>query len=453
MYTKRAELTAGLVVLGGIAALLVLLYVATGRGFLKKFSHWHVRFAQGDAAPVEGDTVYYLGLEIGRVSKVMQASEIRSGEKLTDADRKRLAALPPGGPQEVREVYVLAEIELGLDQRLPRGTTARLKNNLVTGMPSLLLVPGFSREDLSPEETVARPILGTQSASLDDITDKIDVLVEHLITATSDVGAVIAEAKGLLQDLRAKLAVLDTQSMNDEVLASIASLKRSLGTIERDIDAIASNVRTATDDLKGMAAAGKSAVERAKEDLAATMASLKSAAAKVDEVVQSGAPKVDRFLTELDGVGTEIKRLAVDFQGLVKELSGLGPDARRVVTEVGSDLDTIFGVLEDASRNILDATEDIRAHPWKLANKPDEEQIAFENLRVATLTYLRAMQDMEKAASALKGLLARPDVTDPGVKAQVASTLGDFEASRRRYQESEERLARLLKAFGPVAPR
>ena len=36
--------------------------------------------------------------------------------------------------------------------------------------------------------------------------------------------------------------------------------------------------RTATDDLKGMAAAGKSAVERAKEDLAATMASLKSAA-------------------------------------------------------------------------------------------------------------------------------------------------------------------------------
>jgi hypothetical protein len=173
----------------------------------------------------------------------------------------------------------------------------------------------------------------------------------------------------------------------------------------------------------------------------------------VDEIVQSAAPKVDSFLSGLDGVGEEIQRLAVDFQALVKELSGLGPDARRVVQEVGSDLDTIFGVLEDASRNILDATEDLRAHPWKLANKPEQDQIAFENLRVATLTYVRAMQDMEKAAGTLQGILARPDVADPAVKAQVAATLAEFEATRRRYREAEERLGRLLGAFGPKAPR
>ena len=33
--------------------------------------------------------------------------------------------------------------------------------------------------------------------------------------------------------------------------------------------------------------------------------------------------------------------------------------------------------------NLSDASEDVRAHPWKLANKPEEKEIAFENLRNA----------------------------------------------------------------------
>ena len=446
MYTKRAELTAGLVVLGGIAAVLALLYVATGRGFFSQFTHWHVRFAQGDAAPVDGDAVYYLGLEIGRVSKVMQASETRAGERLTVADRERLAALPAASPQEVREIYVLAELELGKDQRLPRGTVARLKSNLVTGVPTLLLVPGFSREDLSPEETRANPILGTQGASLDDITGKVDLLIEQVITATSDVGAVVAEAKGFLQSLRAKIDALDTQAVNDEVLAAIASLKRSLASVEREIDTIATNVRVATGDLKTMAATGREAMVQAKADATEMLASLKSAAAKVDEVVQAAAPKVDSFLTELDGLGRQLKVLAQEFEGL-------GPEAKRVVTELGHDLNTVFDNLQDASRNILDATEDLRAHPWKLANKPDGDEIAYENLRLSALTYTRAMSDMSKAATVLKDLATRPDAGSPEMRAKVAEALKAFDAALARYRAAEERFSRLFEAAGPKAGR
>lgn len=446
MYTKRAELTAGLVVLGGIAAVLALLYVATGRGFFSKFTHWHVRFAQGDAAPVDGDAVYYLGLEIGRVSKVIENSETRAGERLTPADRARLAALPAGSPQEVREIYVLAELELGEDQRLPRGTVARLKSNLVTGVPTLLLVPGFSRENLSPEETRANPILGTQGASFDDIAAKVDRLVGQLLTSTSDVGSVVAEAKGFLQDLRKKVDVLDTQAVSDEVLSALASLKRSLATVEREIDTIATNVRVATDDLKTMAATGRDAMAQAKADATEMLASLKSAAAKVDEVVQTGAPKVDSFLNEIDALARQLKVLARDFEGL-------GPEAKRVVTELGHDLDVVFDNLQDASRNILDATEDLRAHPWKLANKPDGDEIAYENLRLSALTYMRAMGDMSKAATVLKDLATRPDAATPEVRAKVAEALKAFDATLAAYRRAEERFARLFEAAGPKAGR
>src|SRR5688572_28682954 len=118
MYTKRAELTAGLVVLASLAVFLWLLFMATGKGFFKEHAYWHVRFSQGDSAPEAGDDVMYLGLPIGRVSKVSQQSELRTGARLTEADQKRLAKEPPGTPQEVREIYVLAELELPPSQHL-----------------------------------------------------------------------------------------------------------------------------------------------------------------------------------------------------------------------------------------------------------------------------------------------------------------------------------------------
>src|SRR5262245_16267737 len=112
MYTRRAELTAGIVVLAGIAVFIWFLYMATGKGFFQKHAYWHVRFDQGDSAPGVGDDVMYLGLSVGRVSQVWQRSEVRSGAQLTDADRRRLAKEPAGTPEELREIYVLAELEV-----------------------------------------------------------------------------------------------------------------------------------------------------------------------------------------------------------------------------------------------------------------------------------------------------------------------------------------------------
>lgn len=446
MYSKRAEFTSGLVILAAIAVFLWFLYVATGRGFFETYSHWHVRFQQGDSAPETGDEVVYLGLVVGRVFAVTQQSETRSGERLTAEDRARLATLPPGAPREVREVFVVADLEMPAAQRLPRGTTARLVKSLVTGRPTLYLMPGISGDDLTPEETRRTPILGSQGASLDDIAAKVDTLVAQVTLATKDVGLVVAEAKGFLQDLRAKIAEVDTRAMNDNVLAATASLKRTLATAEGEVDGIAANVRKATEDLSTLAGTGAEAMAAAKRDLAEILASLKSAAAKVDEVVQAGAPRVDRFLADLDPLAQQLTVLA-------KDLQGLGPEARRVLANLGGDLDAIGANLEDASRNLLDATEDVRANPWKLTTKPDGSQVAFENLKAASLTYVRAMTRMERAAADLKTLLARPDVSDPAIKQLVEGGLASFAKAREEHDAAARRFADLLEKASPKAAR
>lgn len=446
MYTKRAELTAGLVVLAALAVFLWFLYVATGKGFFQEYATWHVRFAQGEAASEVGDDVVYLGVPVGRVSKVEQRSEVRSGERLTEEDRARLTAMGPGAPQQVREIYLLAELELPPSQRLPRGTKAKLSSNAVTGRPTLHLLPGFSVEDLTPEESRNDPIRAAHTPTLDDIVRKVDKFIDDLAGSTKDVGGVLSEAKAFVQELRAKVAEVDTKAMNDNVLAATESLRKALAVAERDIDAIASNLKAGTGDLKTLAASGAEAVEKIRRDLDEILASIKSASKTVDETVQRNAPKVDKFLDDADA-------LAVELRALAKDLQGIGPDIRAFVQNLGGDMDGIMANLEDASRNILDATEDIRANPWKLTTKPDGTVIAFENLKAASIGLVRAMTRMERAGRDLNQLLARPDAKSPEVQATIRSALAAFKKATEDFEAAQRRFAELIEKAGPKANR
>jgi ABC-type transporter Mla subunit MlaD len=446
MYTKRAELTAGLVVIAALAAFVWFLFMATGKGFFKEHAYWHVRFTQGDSAPESGDDVMYLGLPIGRVSKVSQRSELRTGEQLTDVDRKRLEKEPPGTPQEVREIYILAELELPPSQHLPRGTTARLLKSAVTSRPTLHLIPGISRSDLKPEETRKDPIRGVHGTTFEEIAEKINAFVAQISGSTTGVGDVISEAKTFLQELRAKLAEVDTKTMNDNVIAATESLKNTLAVAERDIDEIVANVTAASGDLKALAASGAETVKKAEADIAQILADVKSAAARVNEVVQEGAPKVERFLDTLDRASEEVRKLAADLQGI-------GPDVRALIGRSGGSLDSILSSLDDMARNLLDVSEDLRANPWKLTNKPDGSVIAFENLKAASLTYVRTMNAMERTARHLKEILATPGATTPELKLRLDGALAAFAKAQEEFLAAQRRFTELLEKAGPRASR
>jgi ABC-type transporter Mla subunit MlaD len=442
MYTKRAELTAGLVVIAGLAAFIWFLYMATGKGFFEKHAHWYVRFDQGDSAPGVGDDVMYLGLVIGRVSQVWQRAEVRTGDKLTEADRKRLEKEPPGTPEEVREIYVLAEMELPLEQTLPRGTTARLSKSAVTNRPTLHLLPGISRIDLKPEDTRERPIHGGHGATFEEIAENINAFITKLSGSTEGVGGVIEEARLFLQELRAKLADLDTKTMNDNVVAATESLKRTLAVAERDIETIVTNVREASGDFRSLAAAGAEAIEKAKADIAVILADVKAAAARVNEVIQEGAPKVERFLDSIDATAKEIQKVAVDLQGV-------GADVKAIIGRAGGNLDSILSSLDDMGRNLLDVSEDLRANPWKLTNKPDGTVIAFENLKAASLTYVRAMTSMERATRHMKEILASPNAATPEAKRALTAALAAFAKAQEDFALAQRRFTELLQQAGP----
>src|SRR5262249_17449627 len=96
MYTPKAELKAGLLVLAAAGALLLFIYRAAGSQlpWAKEGPKLRLRFAQGFTAPNPGDAVRMNGMKVGRVTSIRQQEEIRGAPgpdgktiPLTDQDR------------------------------------------------------------------------------------------------------------------------------------------------------------------------------------------------------------------------------------------------------------------------------------------------------------------------------------------------------------------------------
>jgi len=445
MYTKHAEFKAGAIVLCALAALLGLLYYAGGaESIWRSYRYVDVRFSQGDVAPKKGDAVNMNGAQIGRVSSVTQYEELRGrGHELalTVEDRRALR-LAPGEDGTVRELYLLARLKMPAEQILPVGTRARISKSL-TGSRTLSLLPGNSEANLTDADTRTDPIPGSEIPGLDDIAGRINDLVGTINSVVAQGGDVMTEAKAVLQLVNEKIAAINTEELDRDLRASIASLRRTLEGAEERVAAIAANIEQASVDVKRVAEKGVGTVDDLRADLREVLAGIKEVVRKLDVIVADAKAPVDSFLADMATTGRNLKQLSSEF-------SGLGPQASQLLSDLGVDTKLLLGNLNDTAHNLLDASEDLRAHPWKLLNKPEEGQIAYENLRSAALNYTRTARDVNEASAHLRGLLTRADLDKPEVKKMVEAALIDFRASLDGYKAAERRWLKLFNEAGKV---
>ena len=108
-------------------------------------------------------------------------------------------------------------------------------------------------------------------------------------------------------------------------------------------------------------------------------------------------------------------------------------------------LATLLKNLNDTAHNLLDASEDLRTHPWKLLNKPETDEIAFANLRNASQSYVRAMREVNEASARLFQLMQRKDLDDPRIQDLVRRALEAFDVSLGGYRRAEERWQKLFR--------
>ena len=446
MYTKHAELKAGAIFVIALAALMFVLYRAGGSRLpWAKGPSIHLRFAQGFAAPHVGDPVVMNGLRIGTVKAVGQGLEVRGVPgpdgrtiPLTMEDRARMK-LRSDEPGHAREVFVTAVVELhDAKQAIPKGTRGQITVNL-TGARELALLPGLSPEDLAPDATKDAPILTTAAGDIADIQRSIQGLAEKVGSVADNANLVLGDVRAAVADVRAKIAVIDLAGIQDNVLAASSDLRAALGAARRRIDEIAERLAEAAGSVKGLTADAAQGVKDITGDVREMLGHLKRASADIEGIVARAGPQVDVIL---EGVRATV----ASAEGSVKEFAGLGTRVQAVVAETGRDLDEILARVSEGAHNLSDVLEDLRAHPWKLATKPEDKEIAFENLRNAASNYVRTTQALRDSLAAVQALEARRDLPDAERRALVQKAYDRLKSDFARYEETAAFFTRMLQS-------
>ena len=438
MYAKHAELKAGLVVLAAILAVLALLFFATGADLFSPKREVHIRFQQGFAAPREDDPVYLNGVQVGRIKEVVQREEIRRGAALTAEDRAILR-LTPGQEGEARELYVLAVARLHRSQVLPRGTTAEISESL-TGTRRLSMRPGRSLENLSDADTHQNPIPGRQAGDLGDIMRDVQALVRRVTELVESGQTIFADVRATIQALHRKIEAIEATEISANVRDATAVLKATLVSLQGRFDTIAADVAAAVVDVKGTAAEARGLAASAAKDVPELIATLNRVAGRLDELIARTAPEIDAIVADLRGAAANVRGLTGGFDGVASRVETLVDDA-------GVDVRRTFARLAEVGRNLQDASEDIKAHPWKLLNKPDEQEIAYENLRTAAQSMVRSAQIANEMLPRIAALSARTDLSDAD-KAALREQMEELKKRLDDYDAHAARMNQMLRAGG-----
>ncbi len=298
-------------------------------------------------------------------------------------------------------------------------------------------MPGQSIENLSDAETVESPIPAGEAVGLEDVMETVNELIVKVGGFVDKGEEVMIEIRALVANIREKVDAIDAEQINVELQEALKSIRRTVGEVESRIEPIANNIDEAASNLNRLTSIGAETMEEVREDLGEILDTLKTTSKRIDQIVESAGPKIDTLLDDLNRTGKNVASLSADFQGL-------GPDVRAIVADAGVDLDLFLKTINDMARNLMDASEDLRAHPWKLLNEPEKDEIAFENLRSAMLNYSRAMRDLDEVTKDLKSILARPDVDSPQVRARLESAMAEFRAAMERSRATEKRFRQVL---------
>ncbi len=449
MYAKRAELKVGILVLAASVAMLTLLVFATGDSLWKQRREVHFRLQVGDLAPAQGDPIYVSGVKIGKVGEVRFRTETREGDQLSEGEKAAIRARGEAEGREVplvvREVFVQVIGEVDADQVLPTSTQAELSES-VTGIRRLTLILGDSPEDLPEGSTLEKPIVIYQAPGLSSLSDSVGQVMRQAGDAVQSADETLVEVRELVKELKARVGGKHLDRILEDLQETAASLRVAGKTIEGSVSGLGDDIGEAVADVKRLAASGARMLEGLEKDVPGILEDVRGVVARLDGILESAGPQVDSFLADMARTGENLASLSEEF-------AGIGPDAQALIQGVGGDVETLIEVLTDTARNLLDASEDLRSHPWKLLNEPSPDEIAYDNLRLTTQSYVRAMQKMQETARTLKEVVARGDAQDPVVQALVRRTLAEFQSSVDRYRVLERRLVELLQQNAPPASR
>jgi len=413
-------LAGGFVVTGVVVAVWVsfMLGQKTGMGATRSFT---VRFPVSIGAPgiKRGSPVLLGGQQIGRVLTV---------------------AFYPSGEAAASDVDVKVEI--------PEGIT--LYDNAMVSLERPLLgsLSSINIADAGAEAGVKSVFGGRKTIDAGDIVP--GRLAPPAFLAQAGVGEKqIAEVQHALANLDGMLTTLSgvVDRVAPQAEQGIADARRIVGDLRtrldgwsQSVDRIAANIEAASAKLDPAITEGQAAVADARALIAEVQAIIADNRERVNNTLaslESAAAKVDRETVDTLNAALKDGRTAID------SLSAAMSKVSTLITEQTPNLRRTLANLRLMSDNLKLTAVEVRSQPWRALHAPTTKEVSTQALYDATRAYAEAASDVRAASETLQALTA-------GNTASTADAATIDQASRAiteamvKYQQAEQRLMDVL---------
>jgi ABC-type transporter Mla subunit MlaD len=401
--SKSAEIRAGLVVVGGIVILAIGLYLVSGGGDRFKDKNRltiHFRDAGGIGG---GADVYVAGQKAGEVKSLETVMFTHQGK---------------------RGRWVAVTIEIRKDLEIPIDSVFKISKS-ITNVVQFNVDYGSSNT-LAKESTEG--LVGRRLANVDELVDSY----KELGAVAQDVAK---NLDGLILDARAKVKDLDLQGLQGQARDLLTSLQDAAGeirTLVRDnrarIDHLIGNLDDVTTSLKTDWGTMSGKVQGILDDAGEAVAEVKGILKENREGLKSIIQSLDDGMRRVGPV--------------LAQIEAISRSANDAVIEMRPDLNRALAAASKAFENFQSLTEDLKAAPWKLINKPSGKESDDVHLYNAARLYVDAASEVADAVQDLEtlrrlGVLGdaqRVDLLEKTLAA-MQEALSEFDANQKRFTD------------------
>jgi phospholipid/cholesterol/gamma-HCH transport system substrate-binding protein len=409
LTVHRNEVRAGILVLISLTALGGGLLLLAGSGSL--FSSTKVVTAVlANARGIRvGDPVRFAGLRVGQVESL----EIRSAAvKAGDGDE--------GGSGAVR-VRIAARLTVPGDLAIPADSSVRVTETL-TGARIVEILPGRGGPMAQDAEIVDESL----PMGFDDLARRADDLAAGATRTIEQAGNLIERLGGVAASIEKAVESGSVSKILGNLEKSSALIAEGSADLRRTIADIGPIVQDAAEAIRDTGREAKGLMAESRPKFREILARVAAAADDAGKLFEGPDAPVGRIMTKVESAVGRIDDILAD-------LDGVGKEAKEAVAAARPKIVGILDRLKTTGTNLKAASEDLRAHPWKLLNEPDLEDQRVQEIFNAARNFNTGAEVLAEAVRALEASLAAGDAGSPRLKDMLDRLTRSFD----RYDRAE----------------
>jgi len=408
--SKGAEVKAGIVVLIGLAILAAgMFWVSGGSEQFEDKAYYTVYFENGGQI-ASGHTVYLAGQKAGSVTGVGIVDLERGGKK---------------------KPHVAVEIKVGKDDRIYEDCEFGISQT-VTGIVSMRVDYGDESETLATSKSM---LFGKRLDTFEEAIDKGSRLLD---TA----GEGLEEFNALLSDARKQVNALDlariqgkVEGVLDKADSAAGNADELLTTVKADwSDKMQPKIQETLDNTADLTGRVKKDWSEALEPrLEKALDHGDEFLVEARDVVRDNRERIKSIFQQADDAMRRVPKVLATIETMTRNLD-------RTVTEVRPKLVKTMDRAKGAMANFQAVTEDLKTAPWKLVNKPSDDESDAVHLYNASRLYVEAASRIGDNLEDIETLERLGALEDPESKELVEKVLQSLNRSLDEFELRQRRL-------------